>query len=214
MKKLIFPGLVFVIGIMLLPKPVKAAGATLSLSPATQGVAVGANFMTNLALDTGGQAVSSVSAVLTYDPTLLAVTISPGTILSLSQMKVANGVITIATDQLPTNYNGSGTLATLNFRALAAGTAQVTIVFTGAALGSSVVLGSNGVTNILDLVNNGVYTLGAGGAETTATTTTTTTATTGGTPVTGTVGETLIFVTGGLLLFAAGGFFLRKVYVA
>ncbi len=184
-------GLLLVL-VLLAPNKTFGAGATLSLSPVTKSVAVGETFNVSVILDTGGQAVSSVAAVINYDPLLVSPVIIPGTDLVMTKSTVASGLITLGTGTLTPNYTGSTTLAIINFKALKAGTAQATIIFTGAATGSSVVTGANGTTNILSLVNSGVYTISGGAAVVPV-------------PTTGAVENTLmIFGTGLLFLIMSG----------
>ncbi len=196
MKRLLLSCLCLVAGLFLV-RPVQAVGATLSLSPATKNVAVGESFNVDLDIDSGGQAVSSVSAVLTYDTNLLTVVVIPGTAVPIAKTTAVGGIITIQSGALSQNFTGSGVIATLNFRTKKAGTAQVAITFTGSS-GSSIVTGANGTSNILDLVNNGIYVIGSGG------TTTTTMATTTTVPATGTIKETMVILAGGLILLFLG----------
>jgi hypothetical protein len=133
---------------------------TLALSPATQEVTVGTKFDVQIILDTAGKEIDGIDIYkLHYDPKLLSLTVTPGTLMTLNAFnKVENGTFTFSQlAQFGTKYKGSGVLATLHFTALKAGTASVTMDFTaGAANKSNIAAGGK---NILQQVVNGKYTI-------------------------------------------------------
>lgn len=152
-----------------------ADAATLSLSPGTGSKTVGSTFPVDIVLDTQSQPIDGVDVVLSYNPVLLevqdanssasGVQISPGGIMNTVTYNLANaatGEIFFSKVPTPgTTYNGTGTLATMTFRALAAGTSAVTFRFApGNTTDSNVAL--NG-TDILTAVANGQYTVNSAG---------------------------------------------------
>ncbi|MBI5913296.1 hypothetical protein HY839_02545 [Candidatus Azambacteria bacterium] len=153
-----------------------AAAATLALSPASGSYATGNIFSVNIALDTQSNPVQGVDVVyLNYNPALLEVQdddaavagaqIAPGTLMAttaLNSVDTAAGKIAFSqVTASGASYTGSGTLATVRFKALTSGTAAVTFDFTqGSTIDTNVA--SNGA-DILASVTNGSYAV-AGGA--------------------------------------------------
>lgn len=219
-KLLIIIGSIGLIGFIGLICPNKTyAAASLSLSPATASKAVNDTFNVDIILDTGGEAISGATAIITYDTTKLqvqdnvsvidpacttSVNITPGSIFSTPLTNcVDSSASTIRFDSgsLGTAYTGRGTMATISFRALAAGNAAVNFTFNpSSTTNTSLVAAAASPTNILTTVNNGVYTIGT----TTTTTTTTTTP-----PVTGALENTLMAIGAGVF-FILTGFLLSK----
>lgn len=195
-------------GLVSLMKPVKAfAAASFSLSPATASKVVGNVFTVDIILNTGGDAVSGATAILTYDTTKLQVTtgssVTPGTIftnLLTNTVDASTGTIRVDSGSLGTAYTGIGTMATISFKALAAGSAAVTFTFNpSSTTNTSLVASAASPTNLLTTVNPGTYTITAAGTTTTTTTP----------PVTGVVENTLMAFGGGLL-FILTSFILSK----
>ncbi len=147
-----------------------ASAATLSLSPASQNLNVGDTLTVNVLLDTGGSAIDGVDIqALNYNPYYLQLQDSDGatsgvqvTAGSLMSNTLANSADTtngkVVFSQVTsggTTYNGNGTLATLNFKALVAGTATLSFTFTaGATTDTNVASAGN---DILTSVTNGSY---------------------------------------------------------
>lgn len=208
MKKLVLICLISLIG-LIWPR-VAYAAASLSLSPATGIQAVGSAFSVDIILDTGGDAVGGATAILTYDTTKLQVQGSALTVGSIFGSGIApftntvdatTGQIRYDSGTLGTAYTGRGTLATISFRALAAGTAVVSFTFNpSATTGTSLVAAASGPTNLLTTVNNGTYTITSG---------TTTTYL----PPTGAVESTLLLLAGGTLFLTIGLFLAKKALV-
>lgn len=144
-----------------------AEAATLSLSPATQTLNVGDNFNVDINLDTQGQTVDGVDVnALRFNPALLQIQgsqITPGALMSDTLVNSINNITgVIIFSQVPTGgttYTGSGKLATVVFKALAAGTANVTFDYTSGLTTDSNVA-SNG-SDILTSVISGNYTISA-----------------------------------------------------
>lgn len=162
---------IFLVAIaLLLPSVVSAA--TLSVSPSSQSVKVGDTFSVVVSLDTQGTFIDGVDfRYINYNPAVLqvqdssassgGVQIAPGVLMS---MTLANNVDTnlgrITFSQVASGgnkYKGSGTLATITFKALSAGTANLTFNHTSGNTTDSNVA-ANG-SDVLTAVINGSYTV-------------------------------------------------------
>jgi peptidoglycan hydrolase-like protein with peptidoglycan-binding domain len=189
-----------------------ASAATLVLSPSAQAVNVGDTFTVQVLLDTQGQPIDGVDLqALNYNPYNLQVQdadlstvgaqIQPGTLMPNT---VANTVDTtngkIVFSQITnggSTYTGSGVLATVTFKALVAGTANVTFGFTpGVTTDSNVASKGN---DILSSVINGVFTINNAGTSNPGT------GSSGGTTSSGTGGTTSSSGTGGIYTSTGGG---------
>ena len=154
--------------------------ATIVLSPSTTSVSINNTFSVNIIVNTGGQAAygmdinhlhfnPSILQVVDADATSVGVQIAAGSLVPLTIINsVDNTNGTIQFSQLSTpgsTFNGSGTLATITFRAISTGTSNVTFDF---ALGSGTdtnVAGLGG--GLLSSVGSGSYT-GTPAPDTTA----------------------------------------------
>jgi hypothetical protein len=172
MKKIITAAILFLL-------PTLASAATLSVSPSTQSVNVGDTISISVNLDTQGSSIDGVDLrYLNYNPALLQVqdanTSTTGvqiTAGSLMPMTLANSVDTslgkITFSQVVAGgnkYKGSDTLATISFKALAAGTANLTFNYTLNSTTDSNVASSG--SDVLSAVVNGVYTINTSGSTT------------------------------------------------
>lgn len=191
---------------MSLIKPAAALAATsLSLSPASAAKNIGDVFNVDVVVDTGGDPAAGVSAILNYDNTrLTAVQVTAGTVLAgtplTNTINSSTGTIQYDTGNLSNNFTGRGTVATIQFRALAAGSATVNYVFNpGVTSNTSIVAAASSPTNLLTTVNGGTYTIGSA-------TTPPPTPTPTPLPRTGAVENTIAMAVGGLLLFGVGLF--------
>ena len=163
MKKIITATTIFLL-------PIVTFAATLSISPSSQSVNAGDAFSVTVNLDTQGASIDGVDLrYLNYNPAILqlqdgnssvaGVQITPG---NLMPMTLANSVNTslgkITFSQVAaagSKYRGSGVLATLTFKALAAGTAALTFNYTsGNTTDSNVAAGG---ADVLSAVINGSY---------------------------------------------------------
>lgn len=149
---------------------VTASAATLSLSPTNKTVNVGDTFTISVLLNTAGQSIDGVDLKsLNYNPYNLQV-INPNNGIASNQIQagvlmpntLANSVDTvngkIVFSQVTnggSKYNGSGTLATVTFKTLVAGTVSPTFNFTSGATTDSNV--ASGGVDILTGVTNGQY---------------------------------------------------------
>lgn len=173
MKLKFFKTFVFLLVLLILPVPVFAQAATLSLSPATGTFNKDCNFSLNVELNTGGAETDGTDAIIFYDPTRFnASSITSGTIYPDypgSNIDSQLGRITISgLASVTTPFTGQGTLATINFTVqdvAPEGVTQMTFDFDpnnkGKTTDSNVVQRVT-VVDILNSVTNGSYTVGAG----------------------------------------------------
>jgi hypothetical protein len=151
-----------------------AEAATLNLNPTTNNVSAGNTFNVTINLNTTGQNVDSVDVYyLNFNPSILEVVdsnasasgvqIQPGTLLPNTFSNSANnstGKIHFSQTTLigsGSNYNGSGTLATITFMAKVAGTSSLTLDFTqGSPYDSNV---ASAGTDVLTAVTNSQVTV-------------------------------------------------------
>ncbi|OHB08434.1 MAG: hypothetical protein A3I19_00115 [Candidatus Zambryskibacteria bacterium RIFCSPLOWO2_02_FULL_38_13] len=129
---------IFIIAAFILPSI--ASAATLSVSPSSQSISVGDIFSVTVNLDTQGAFIDGVDLrYLNYNPALLemqdsnvssGIQIVPGSLMPATlanSVDTALGRITFSQVTAGGNkYKGLGTLATITFKALAAGNARLT----------------------------------------------------------------------------------------
>lgn len=124
----------------------RAAGlATLALSPVSNTIALNQTFTVNLTLNTGGGQVDGVDVyALNFSPSVLQVVdsnsgaagvqIAPGSLLvntAINSVDNTAGKILFSQSTTGgTSFTGSGTIATITFKAIGAGTSPVTFDFT------------------------------------------------------------------------------------
>ena len=164
----------FVLGLFflaLLARPNFAfAGASLSFSPATESLMVGDSFEVNVVLDTGGVETDGVDIIITYDDLKLeAKNAAFGDLYDnkINEDVSASGKIVLqAVSDVGSGFVGTGTVATLNFKAVAGGMAQVSFDMIGEST-TDCNVNSDG-EDILASVSNGSYTIlpmGIGGDD-------------------------------------------------
>lgn len=198
------------------------AAATLSLSPVSGTFSTGQTFDTAINLNTGGASVAGVDVVINFDQTKLQlVEAIEGTILQQyigESINNSTGVFQISgiASTQQNVFNGSGTFATLRFKAYSPGTANVTINFTAGSSTDSNVADFSTSQDILGSVTNAQYTITGSpiaiGSASTGTTTTTTTTTgsssslspTSSLPVTATNFPTLALIVFGIMFVVLG----------
>ena len=147
------------------PSPTPAPTSTVPsfiLSPSSSGVKVGSNFDVQVLLNTAGQSIDGLDIYqLHFDPKLLSLTVTPGTLMPnvmANTVDNTKGTFTFSQVTSPSqHYTGSGVLLTLHFKALKAGTAAVTFDFVAGATNKSDIA-AHGV-NVLQKVVNGSYTI-------------------------------------------------------
>lgn len=155
--------------------PVLAAGATLSLSPANGTFNRGCSFSVDVVLDTGGTNTDGTDSIIFYDPTRLLTTVTdikngtiysdyPGNVVDSSAGKMnISGMSSISS-----GFSGAGVLATINFKVpdnAPTGAFQLKFDFdpTDKAKTSDSNVAERGtVTDVLNQVNDGSYTIGTG----------------------------------------------------
>jgi hypothetical protein len=149
-------------------------GVTLALSPNSGNEAVGSNFTVNILLNTNSQATVGTDVILTYNPLDLQVqdadAVTPGVQIQagslyysypVNTVDTTNGKISFSGIIQPggANYSGSGTLATITFKALRVQSASsVNFMFTQNATNDSNVTSPTG-SDLLYSVTNGSYNL-------------------------------------------------------
>lgn len=171
MKKRIFffslDVLTVFLGLSLLITARAAYAATLSLTPSTGSHTVGTNFNVDVALDTAGSDTDGVDLhYLRFTQSLLKLeSVSLGSLYSNTLTNTIDNISgTYDFSQTAVGgmyYNGSGTLLTLTFSVLSAGTAKVSFDYTsGSSLDCNVAFAGS---DILSGVTNGSYTLAGSG---------------------------------------------------
>ncbi|TSC95867.1 MAG: FG-GAP repeat-containing protein [Parcubacteria group bacterium Athens1014_10] len=182
MKKIFFFITPFFLFLILFPINIHAQlqTAALSLEPASGSYSLGSNFTLNIRLNTNGNNTDGTDIkYLNYNPALLEVQdsnltspgaqIQPGSLYTntnLNSVDVSNGRINFSqTSSGGVVYNGSGILASITFKPLTTGAANLTFNFTlGSTIDTNVAcLGQD----VLNSVVNGSYTL-TQAADTTA----------------------------------------------
>jgi len=149
-----------------------ADAATLFLSPSSDSRTVGDTFGVSVRVSTGGVAINSAQATISFPNDLLEITsLSQTGVFSLWPVNPSfsngGGTASFAGGLPSPGYTGSsGTIILVTFRAKAVGTATVTI-------GSASVLANDGFgTDVLTSLGSGTYIITAVGEEPPATTTT------------------------------------------
>lgn len=157
----------------------KAAPATtLTLTPTTLTKGVGEEFTLEARMDTGSNQIVAVDLDLSFDPTKLeAQWIHNGTMFPniLSSGVVGSGTVSIALGATTTTtpITGTGTVATIKFKALAATTSPVAVRFTTETFVGAL---NEGSTNALTSSIPATITIGGSSSSDTTPTPTPTTA--------------------------------------
>lgn len=166
---------------LLLTSPIYAAGATLTLSPASGTFNKGCTFSVDIKLDTGGAQTDGTDAILFYDQSRFAAnTIRSGSIYSDypgNNIDSTQGRITVSgLSSVSSAFSGNGTLASVDFIVLDTAPAGATIVRFDfdpqdkTKTTDSNVVERGTVTDILSQASNGNYVIGSGSCGTTITT--------------------------------------------
>jgi hypothetical protein len=140
--------------------------ATLSLNPSVKSLKVGDIFQVDIELDTKGNDTDGVDIhYLHYNPSLLkALSVQEGNLYPITDVKAidnANGTIDFSqTTAGGTTFNGTGTVATVSFKALSKGTATLNFDFTpGDTTDSNVSKAGGAHEDILSAVSGATYTI-------------------------------------------------------
>jgi len=136
----------------------------LSFSPSTTTVTVGETFDVDVLVDTGGQAVDGVDAIISYDQDLLeAVSVTAGSFLftTTNSLATAGKIKIYGVAESGSPKTGTGTLATITLRAKSAGEATLTFdCQSGVTTDSNINKGSEDII-VCTSNGTGVYTLGS-----------------------------------------------------
>ncbi|OGK64974.1 hypothetical protein A2313_02855 [Candidatus Roizmanbacteria bacterium RIFOXYB2_FULL_41_10] len=109
------------------------SAATLEFSPATGSYSTNENFNVEIKVDTSSQDTQSTDAVIEFDTTLLSVeNVTYGSFYPTVLHSEQNGKLYISgvVNDAASVKNGAGTLATVSFKGLTAGTATLSFVCT------------------------------------------------------------------------------------
>lgn len=167
-------------------KPIAApSGPTLTLNPPSLIVNVNQTFNVNIVLDTAGQEVDGVDIFYLHfdpnvfevqdaDPATAGIQITPGAIFqgylgnSVDQAAGKIAISGIVSPGSATGYTGTGTFASVSFKALVpANASEVYFDFTaGSTTDTNVAEHGNPGNDILVAVNNGSYTVSTGQSPT------------------------------------------------
>ncbi len=191
-----------------------AFAAKLALSPASATKNVGNTFNVDIVLDTEGEAVSGATALINYDKAKLEVvgsvkpeTTNLGQVLT-NTINTSTGQIRYDAGNLGSPYTGRSVIATITFKAIATGVAQVNFVFnSGSTTNTSAVAAASGPVNLLSEgdgdggITDANFTINASGA-TTDTEDTLTEA--------GVVEDTILMLLGGFTFLGIGAFLFTK----
>lgn len=145
-----------------------AQAATLTLSPASQTVAINEEFIINVLLDTEGVGTDGTDAIINYDADYL--NISQASLGSLYDTAVTtntstSGKITLsAIASTGSDYAGSGTFATLTFTPLLAGSSNINFSFSSGSTTDSNVTSNQ--EDVLSSVSNSTITISSNGSDT------------------------------------------------
>ena len=203
---------VFIAIALIVPKQIEAA--TLSLSPSGGSYLVNQTFDVSILLDTQGADTSGVDAIVLFDNSKLNLTdITHGTIYDQyigENISNAGGRATISglANSTASLFTGTGTFATLKFRTIGTGTANVSFSYTQGNKNDTNVGVINQPGDSLTSVQNASYTISGSGtvanptaAQAATSTTTTTTSSSNNLPVSGSSLPAIIIA-------MIGGFFL------
>jgi hypothetical protein len=210
---------IFVLNTALLTQVLAAGNATLSLSPSSSSVANGTNFDVQIVLNTGGARTSGTDISLRFDQTKLnIVDIKNGSIYDQYVGKNINntsGIVTISGLASSTSslYTGTGTFATITFKAVGSGTASVTFNYTAGNKNDTNVADFDTQDEALSNVTNGSYTITGGGSSSGSTTNGTSgtsgNSQTGSLPVTASSFPLILIAVVSVLLLGSGIYFWK-----
>ncbi len=140
---------------------VSVNAASVSVSPSTGVYTIGNTFTVSVLVNTSGKSINAADGTVSFDPSQLSVVaVSRGSsIFSLwtTEPTFSNSAGTITfSGGSPSGYTGAaGTIMTVTFRTLVAGTARITMS------GGSVLAADGRGTNVLTNMNSGTYTVTA-----------------------------------------------------
>jgi hypothetical protein len=202
----------FLLSFLLLVSPSASLAQTssphLSLTPTVKEVNTGINFNVTVSVDTGGQQVSGVDAVVQYDSSLLeVVSVSEGTFFpTITTITTTLGKVEIyGVADTGSPKTGTGTLATITFKGKAPGTAAVSFVCQSGSTSDSNI-NSTSDTDVIVCTSNVNASYVITGQSTT--TTPAATASAESLPQTGFLETTVLIIGGGIILMILGLVFI------
>ncbi len=206
MKKILTIAVFVAAAMFITPRGVHAA--FLKFDKTTTSVAVGATFTAEVVVDAAGEQISSTDAYVTYDSSVLqAVSVANGTFfptvfndISTSRVYVAGMV-----DDPGTSKTGTGTVGTITFKALKAGTVSLAYKCDTSTETSKIIKNDFNATNIINCGQNTTLAATVGGAAAASPTSiATSSATTSDAPVAGVADHLIFAATFGIFLLLAG----------
>ena len=173
MKKILLGTIINFIGLLLTAAVFgQTQAAFLNFDKNTVSVGVGDAIDIQVMIDAGSEQISSTDAYVVYDPGLIeAQTIAPGTFFPTVVNNITSGRLYIAglVDDAANSKTGSGSVATITFKALTQGTGTLTYdCQPGVYNSSKIILNDLNATNIIDCGQNGTsaITIAAAGSGT------------------------------------------------
>lgn len=170
MRKSLLNLLLIIFLFIILPSFGKIFAATLQFDPATVTTTSGQTFDLNINVNVGSDQVTSVDAFILYNSSLFEVSsISDGTFFpTVSKDSSQAGKVYVAAmvSDPATSKTGSGTIATVKFKAKADGTADIIFDCTqGSTTDSNVTKNDLNATDLIQCASNGkaAVTVGTGG---------------------------------------------------
>lgn len=144
--------------------------ATLKFDKTTVTVNANETFQIAVVVDSGTEQISSTDAYVLYDATLLeAQSVAAGSFFPTVTNNITSGKVYVAAfvDDPATFKTGSGTIATITFKALKNGSGTLSF---DCPTGSKIVKNDLNATNIIACSQNGTSSVGVGGVAAGATT--------------------------------------------
>ena len=211
MKKFLF--LAISISFLFLLSPsigVKVYAAFLDFDQSTVSINAGESFDIQVTIDAGSDQVSSNDAYVIYDPTLLeAQSVTPGDYFPTVVNNITSGRLYVAglVDDPATYKTGTGTIATISFRALTDGIGTLTYDCQEGVYNSSKIIKNDlNATNVIDCSLNGSSSVTVGaGISTGSTGSTDSTATPSALPQSGLFENVSKIAVPGMILLLIGG---------
>jgi hypothetical protein len=203
--KRFFLTLIFLLGIFLTPLFLgKVEAGYFKFDPTSSTVENGGTFQVAVVVDAGSDQIRSTDIYVTFDATLLeAQSVSAGTFFPTVTNNITSGRVYIAAmvDDGATTKTGSGTVATITFKALKEGAGTLSFDCSSSLI---VKADANG-TNVLECSANGTNPVTVGTGTNTGGETTQGTATPTQLPKSGSFEDTLKWSQWGIMLVLLGG---------
>lgn len=170
-KKLIIQLILFIFILLVLPLLTTVSAAVLFFDPSTVNTQSEQTFEVKVNVDAGSEQITSVDAYILYDSTLLEIQkVDDGTFFpTVSKDTSQSGKVYLAgmVEDPATSKTGSGTLATITFKAKTYGSTTLTFDCTpGLTTDSNISKNDLNATDIIQCESNGklAITIGSGGS--------------------------------------------------